>query len=630
MPQTAPSLRYRWVIALGALAALGLGWIWLGRGRHTLPSADAASAYAQGDFPRAAELARASLKNSPNDKESLRVLARSTARMGRHVAANLLFARLGAPALQAEDRFLLGVGLLRAGQVDNAERVWQEALHQDPSHAETIEQLLDRTMARNLVAEAAELAERLARQPGWELKGELRLAALRAEMSDPAGAAALLRRALERPEAGRLDKSAVVRSRVLLARCLLRIGEPGPARDILRRILQEHVRPDASWLLSRAYLQQGAIAEAIAALKAAGSYRADHPLDLEPGPYVGELRCARCHAEQAQAVHLSRHSSTFTRGKALLELPYPDEPIPDPDDPRIIHRFRREGDRVHVGTTAGTDVYHAIVDYAFGSPRQYFSLVGHDEKAKPFIFRLSHFRTDQDSGWIRTTGHTPDLQDTQDSLGKPIDGPDAVSRCLFCHTTDARAALERAGPAANDQAIGCERCHGPGANHVRAVDAKLADLAIVNPAKASAEGRTRVCGQCHANHLGSPLPRTDPFWVRFQATTLTWSRCFTESNGALDCMTCHDPHHDNDRSPAHFNGQCLTCHSTARTKLADTADQSTKLKTDRPASSASCPVNPNGDCINCHMPSMPSKPLHATFTDHYIRVHAPSKTTSSR
>ena len=76
----------------------------------------------------------------------------------------------------------------------------------------------------------------------------------------------------------------------------------------------------------------------------------------------------------------------------------------------------------------------------------------------------------------------------------------------------------------------------------------MGEPAIVNPAKASAEGRTRVCGQCHSNHQESPLPRTDPFWLRFQGTTITWSRCYTESAGTFDCMTCHDPHHDNDRS----------------------------------------------------------------------------------
>ncbi len=34
-----------------------------------------------------------------------------------------------------------------------------------------------------------------------------------------------------------------------------------------------------------------------------------------------------------------------------------------------------------------------------------------------------------------------------------------------------------------------------------------------------------------------------------------------------------------------------------------------------------CPVNPSDGCIACHMPPFESKPLHATFADHYIRVH---------
>ena len=106
-----------------------------------------------------------------------------------------------------------------------------------------------------------------------------------------------------------------------------------------------------------------------------------------------------------------------------------------------------------------------------------------------------------------------------------------------------------------------QRCHGPGGNHIRAIEAKLTDPAIVNPALATAEGRLRVCGQCHSNHQQSPLPRTDPFWLRFQGTTVAWSRCYTESAGSLDCMTCHDAHHDNERSAAEHNARCLTCHA---------------------------------------------------------------------
>jgi hypothetical protein len=183
--------------------------------------------------------------------------------------------------------------------------------------------------------------------------------------------------------------------------------------------------------------------------------------------------------------------------------------------------------------------------------------------------------------------------------------------------------LDRSGPAAADRAIGCERCHGPGGNHLRAIEAKLADPAIVNPAEAPAEGRLRVCGQCHSHHQESTLPRTDPFWLRFQGTTIAWSRCYTESAGSFDCMTCHDPHFDNDKSAAHYDARCLTCHSAPP---AETSHSKTK----RATRGSTCPVKPLDGCIGCHMPSIPVKQLHATVTDHYIRARFDSKSAALR
>ncbi len=491
----------------------------------------------------------------------------------------------------------------------------------EPDHAETIERLIIRDTAQNRLAEAVGLAERLARLPGWEFRGELNLGALRTELSDPAGASAVLRQALGRPEAARLDRSMTSRYRNLLARTLLQTGRPGEARDVLRSVLNEGPDSQSSWLLSRAALQQGAIPEATAALQAAGSYRAEHPLESEPGPFVGETRCADCHREIFRAVQASRHASTLLRGQPLAVLPYPDRPIPDPDDPTVIHEFRRDGGRIRFETEAGHKVRRAVVDYAFGSADHYVSLVGRDDAGRPQILRLSRYDTGRDSGWVRTTGHTADASGATDFLGKSLDVTDGVFKCLFCHATNPKAVLDNSGPESRDRAIGCERCHGPGAIHEKAIAAKFSDPAIVSPAEASAEGRLRLCGQCHSHHQDLPLPRTDPFWIRFQGTTLPWSRCYTESAGTLDCMTCHDPHHDNERSEAHYTARCLTCHSPGTPAEPKDAHPNPVTRTDPAVRGAMCPVNSTKGCIGCHMPPFASAPLHATFTDHYIRIH---------
>jgi tetratricopeptide (TPR) repeat protein len=623
MPRVVPRAAFWWTIALGAftLIGLGLGAWWTSWRREVDGPARGAAAYAAGDFSRAAELARQRLKAAPGDVDALRLLARATARRGRVTSANALFARLGSSALEAEDLYLLGLGLDHAGQKGAAGRAWERALELRPDHAETMAQLIILEMSRNRLVQAAALAERLARQPGWEFRSALDLATLRSELSDPAGAAAILSQALGRPEAARLERPSAIHYRKLLARTLLRIGRPAEARAALEDVLGGGPDPEASWLLSRAALQEGALAEARAALRAAGSYRAEHPLELEPSPFVGEARCAGCHRDTFRAVQASRHAATLLRGTSLTTLAYPDHPLPDPDHPAVTHAFRREQDRVHVETRVKDQVLHAVVAYAFGSPEHYVSLVGSDDRGQPYIFRLSHYKAGRDSGWGRTTGHSPDAEAGSDFLGKPIDPLDGIHKCLFCHTTDPKAVLDQSGPAAADRAIGCERCHGPGGNHLRAIASKFPDPAIVSPADAPAEGRLRICGQCHNFHQELALPRSDPFWIRFQGTTLRWSRCYTDSAGALDCTTCHDPHHDADRSQAPADAPCLSCHPggpAAESKARPpTPDSRTKLA----PRGSTCPVNPAEGCVGCHMPPFESKPLHATFTDHYIRVH---------
>jgi hypothetical protein len=100
--------------------------------------------------------------------------------------------------------------------------------------------------------------------------------------------------------------------------------------------------------------------------------------------------------------------------------------------------------------------------------------------------------------------------------------------------------------------------------------------------------------------------REDPIWVRSSGATMTFSRCYTESNGGLSCLTCHDPHKDAEKSTAFYEEKCRSCHSS-----------SSKSNT----SATVCKVNATRDCLSCHMPKVPMPVLHTSLTDHYIRVH---------
>ena len=177
---------------------------------------------------------------------------------------------------------------------------------------------------------------------------------------------------------------------------------------------------------------------------------------------------------------------------------------------------------------------------------------------------MSHYESPRGQGWDVATGHPAHPADTEEFLGKPMVDGDGVRRCLYCHTTNFRAVMNDSGPEAADHSIGCEACHGPGAHHVAAASQGVADMAIAYPRKATGPMINTLCGQCHTltdtNVISAP--RTDPVWFRFQALTLTWSRCYIESAEKLNCVTCHDPHRDADRSAQRNEAKCLSCHTS--------------------------------------------------------------------
>src|SRR5690606_17052559 len=80
-----------------------------------------------------------------------------------------------------------------------------------------------------------------------------------------------------------------------------------------------------------------------------------------------------------------------------------------------------------------------------------------------------------------------------------------TEECVSCHAgrvaTAGRQVDRFREPVFEEMGIGCERCHGPGAQHVALHDgtsaAEAADDPIVNPATLSTDRRESVCYQCH-------------------------------------------------------------------------------------------------------------------------------------
>jgi tetratricopeptide (TPR) repeat protein len=626
MPHARARRQWLGLFVLATLvAALGLWLCWPKLSAN--PVERGLFAYSKGDWEAASSLARQRLKSAGDDPAALRLLARSSMRLGRSPLALAIFNRLGAHAMLPEDLYLLGIGLSRNGNSKGALEVWEQARAADPNRTETLLALTRAYVAADQLIAAAETGRLLATRPGEEAHAEVLLGAIQLELNDPAGAVAFWQRALEHESNGQGSSSGPTISRKDIARALLQAGRPDEARHVLQSVLA--ARPDAEgfWLSSRVYLQERAINEALTAWGQAGSFRDENPLLPEPARFVGSGACAECHRAIYHDQQNSRHARTFFRASELAFLDLPAPSFPDPAQPKVTHTLERlEGDRLEQETHATGRVLRAVVQYAFGSGDRGLTLVGRDDHGQSRELRLSHYHHDAESFWDVTSGHPIHPSEPSEYLGQPLTD-DAVRRCLLCHVTAPRFVHDTYGPLPSDHGIGCERCHGPGENHLLAVAAKFPDLSIARPTMASGARIVALCAQCHSPRGRSTTP-DDPFSVRFQGTTLTWSRCFTESNDALDCTTCHDPHRNVVTSMAHYESKCLSCHPGPGSKRA-APSQARRADVAEKAARTVCPVNRTEGCIGCHMPAVKNVVPHSTFTDHFIRVHRNRPTTNS-
>jgi cytochrome c-type biogenesis protein CcmH/NrfG len=622
----------RLTIVVVILVGVAAGLLW-GK-RRLVPdlAAEARAALARRDWKGTERLARQRLKQAPGDPQALQLAARAAAFQDRDQAAIDIYSRLILEDMDAEDLYLLGRALGRTGKVELAFKTLERARLTSPDHPETLDALAQLFLRNDRENAAEEAAERLVRRPGWEARGLLILGTARAELHDPAGSAEALRRFFEVDPPGQAAAPRPVRPfRLLLARSLLRVHRAREARQVVANLPENEADAEASWLLCRAYIQEHDWARAESLLGPSAAFRALNPVEAEPAPYVGAARCAACHPAIYRSLMASKHATTFSRARDLDKLVLPSNPVADPGNPEVTHEYTRRDGSVQVETRVGEEVQRAVIDYAFGSRGHFMTFVGRDDERRSRMLRISHVQSGRDSGWDLSTGLPKRPENSQEYLGTVLLEGDGVRRCLFCHTTNFRAVLDQTGPEAADLAIGCERCHGPGGHHVAAVEAGFPDPAIVNPGRLAGPAVNKTCGQCHDLHNTNVIsaPRTDPVWYRFQSLALTWSRCYTESEGNLTCLTCHDPHSDTKATATHQVAKCLSCHGpdqapagTSHSPVSAALSQknsSQRKKVPRKAQTT-CPVESAKGCIECHMPKAYQQSTHSFKTDHFIRV----------
>lgn len=214
--------------------------------------------------------------------------------------------------------------------------------------------------------------------------------------------------------------------------------------------------------------------------------------------------------------------------------------------------------------------------------------------------------------------------------------------CLECHATYIRPLSQDPSTNRYDRdslvtGISCERCHGPGANHVARQKAGSASAstgqAILNPAKFSRDRQVDLCALCHngvqreatappfSYMPGKPLsdyfrllqtdPAEHPDVHGNQVGLLQRSRCYLSSPN-MTCSTCHDVH-AKEQPAAAYSAKCLTCHQWQSCGVSKTIGHSIA-----------------NNCIDCHMPVEPTrvivsetadKVVRATMRNHWIKIY---------
>jgi predicted CXXCH cytochrome family protein len=357
--------------------------------------------------------------------------------------------------------------------------------------------------------------------------------------------------------------------------------------------------------------------------------------------YVGAAACARCHADIYRKWTNSRHSrmlqpatpesvkGDFARGKIKLH--------------DLSYSVRERDGAYYISESElSSKLQERRIDYTLGSRR------------------IQHYLTTMPSGRIIVLPPTWDVLRKQWFHNYDIADPDESGEvtvqvwnkgCYSCHVSQEQknysSEEDKYKTAWLDFGTNCERCHGPGSEHVLhygaagAASPRSRDIVLqtrLDPAR-----NTMVCAQCHSFRdiyaegfkagddyydffvpileYNQPLDKDPGYWPdgrtrRFSndAFGLWQSECFLR--GGATCLSCHNAPHEvdiekNAQLRPDANALCSQCHAAINNALASHTHHA--------------PRSAGSSCVECHMPRTVLS-IKAEIRDHSLSIPVPDNT----
>jgi len=392
-----------------------------------------------------------------------------------------------------------------------------------------------------------------------------------------------------------------------------------------------------------------------AAVSNAAAAPTSRPVARDREAFVGSAACAACHRAQSDAYLGSHHAHALVTpslemAKARFDGSHFASPLGG------TTKFAVQGGApVVISPSSGGKIANFPISYVAGVwPLEQYVVATERGKLQSLgVVWDSRTAAEGGNTWFHVYG--PSGIAPSDPLFFTSTAQNWNHVCADCHST---LVERRYDPAADrfdtrwaELAVGCEACHGPGAEHVRSAKARKPSEAVArfavslepsepwlpsatgSPTPRSQDGvEVEVCAPCHSRRkpLKEGFVASDPFLDSFEPELLRPGRyhadgqvegevyewaSFLQSrmyHAGVKCSDCHNPH--SGKLYASGNALCVRCHEPARFDV-ETHSRHAGVKAPR--------------CIDCHMPP-------ATFMqiderrDHSIRIPRPDRSIELR